>query len=155
MQPNVKEMAECYRIGLKLGLFSVPEVMDWIDSVLLAEPEPDIVLIDASLSGSRGPSAVASELGGVSGPCRREAVRQCLLSAMHALLIKDRTKARSVGRWLERLAHSEIIVDAGVFGEMLSLAEHIYLAEEGIVGDVEEITDQILAFLARYTEGSA
>lgn len=157
MQSNLKEMAECYRIGLKLGMFCVPEVMAWIDSVLLAEPEPDIALIEASLCGSRGPSAVALELGGVSGPCHREAIRQCLLSAMHALLTADRRKAPSVAHWLEHLASHEIIVDAdeAAYGEMLSLAEYHYLAKEGIVGNVEEVTDQILQFLARYAGGTS
>ena len=39
---DIKTTAEFFRRGLILGLHSVANAMDWIDTILVTEPMPDI-----------------------------------------------------------------------------------------------------------------
>ncbi len=71
---NIKETAEYFRHGLHLGLHTVVETMVWLDVVIAEEPVPDIAIIEAALSGSRGPIAVADWLAQVPGTYVRGAV---------------------------------------------------------------------------------
>ncbi len=146
----LKETAEYYRIGLAIGLISTAEAMTWIDSVLICETEPDMALIEASLSGSRGAYAVADELAGVEGSALREAVARRLLARMSVLLSSDAETANQIVGWLDRMADEDYAPTPQAKAEMEGLEEDFYLANDGIYSSVAEVTEELRTFLQRY-----
>ena len=52
--PVEKEVAEFFRLGLRLWLFDTLPVIKWADSMIQQEDRPDICIIDVSRAGSRG-----------------------------------------------------------------------------------------------------
>ena len=139
----LKEMAEYYRIGLELKLISVSEAMTWIDSVLICDTEPDMALIEASLSGSRGASTVADELAGVEGSALREEVARRLLARMSVLLSSDAETAKQIVGWLNRMADEDYAPTPQAKAEMQGLEEDFDLAYDGIYSRVAEVTEEL------------
>jgi hypothetical protein len=66
-----KDIAEVYRLGLTIGLFTVEEVIAWSDSVVASAADPDFGLIEVSSAGKVSEGKMASllrEVGGESDP---------------------------------------------------------------------------------------
>ena len=148
---NHKEQAEIYRYGLPLGLFEVSDVVKWCDFIVMAEPSPDIGIIEASIAGSKGAYAVASALSEVQGEFDKVLVIRHILGAMYEVLRVNRTKAPLVARLLYRMASDNDFPDDDTETEMWRFWDEVDLAVEGIHGDVEEVTDDLLRFLKRYS----
>lgn len=74
---------------------------------------------------------------------------------MHEVLRLDRTKALLIAGWLDRMACDGDLPDDDSESEMLRFWDAMDLALEETLGDVEEITDELLEFLKKYAEESA
>jgi hypothetical protein len=142
----VKETAEYFHYGLMLGLHSVRDAMAWIDTIIDAEPVPDIALIEASLSGSRGPRAVADWLAQVPGEFDKQKVAKLLMRAMLERLNQDPEQAQRIARWLYEMA---LEAPDEAENEMWYFDDALELASDGIYGDVNEIRNELVTFLAR------
>jgi hypothetical protein len=147
---EIKEGAELYRRGLLLGLLSVSDAITWLDVVIASEAKPDIAIIEASLSGSRGPIAVADWLKEVPGPFDERAVAGRLLGKMHGGLVDGALPPATVTRWLFQMAMDGDAPDDQAEGQMLGLDDELSLAADGIVGSVPEIRDRLEQFLRAY-----
>ncbi|MBY0599280.1 hypothetical protein K4569_23940 [Bacillus bingmayongensis] len=49
---NVKEMAEVYRIGLQIGIFSKADIINWADQTIEKLDHPSNEIIEVSLSSN-------------------------------------------------------------------------------------------------------
>jgi len=139
---EIKTTAEYYRRGLLLGLDLMAETMAWLDRMLLTEDVPEIALIEASLSGSSGPIAVADWLGQLPGEFDQPMVARRLLNAMLPL-------APKVTHWLFQMATEDDWPDLEDEGQMWSFWDEYDDALNGIHGDPEAISKDIRAFLLR------
>lgn len=150
---SIKETAEFFRYGLMLGIHIAIDAIAWLDTVLIADPAPDIALIEASLCGSRGPVAVADWLKQVPGKFDRKMVARRLCSEMFVLLRKDRTQAPVVAHWLYQMALDDFAPDKEAEQEMWYFDDALILARGGMYGDVAEINDELERFLSHYRPG--
>ncbi len=147
----MKEQAEVYRIGLLLGLFKLPNVIAWCDSIIMAEAEPDIAIIEASISGSKGIDAVANALSEVEGEFNNRSVAKIIFRSMYDLVNQNRKQAPQVAEWLYRMAFDFGAPDEEAESEMTYYYDAIDLAVDGIYGDAEKLTDKMLQFLHEYS----
>ena len=146
----MKGQAEIYRRGLLLGLFKKSEVIAWCDTIIMAEAAPDLAIIQASMAGSKGVNAVAQALAEVPGDYDRQVVIAQLLAVMRELLRQDRTQAPNVARWLYEMAMDDNVPDATARADMVYFWDTIDLALNGVLGDVEALTGELLQFLNKY-----
>ncbi|HLJ55392.1 MAG TPA: hypothetical protein VKT77_10160 [Chthonomonadaceae bacterium] len=147
---DIKEKAESFRRGLHLGLHAVADVIPWLDAVIDEEPEPDIAIIEAALSGSRGPLAVADRLAEVPGTFDRRAVTARLIGAMVGLLRRDPSKIKAIARWLFQLALDGDAPDDEAENFMWGFEDDLLLAMDGVYGDVNDLRTELQEFLSRY-----
>jgi len=148
---SIKEQAEVFRRGLLLGLFRVPPVIAWCDSVIMAEPSPDVAIIEASLAGSRGADAVARALSETDGDFEESKIISALFRPMLDVLNADAKQASTVGEWLWRMVQKGWTPDEDAEVDMNNLPEMVDMAQEGIGGDLEEVTNEMRSFLEKYS----
>ncbi len=137
-----KTTAEYYRRGLLLGLDLMAETMAWLDNLLLMEETPHIALIEASLSGSRGASAVADWLAQLPGEADKRMVARRLLYGMLPLIPE-------VTHWLYEMAKEDDWPELAGERQMRFFWDEYDDAADGIFGDPEEILKELRAFLLR------
>lgn len=147
----MKEQAEVYRVGLLLGLFKLSDVISWCDSIIMAEASPDVAIIEASISGSKGINAVSNALSEVNGEFNKRLVTKVIFRSMYDLVNRDRKQAPQVAEWLYRMAFDYGALDEEAKSEMTYYYDAIDLAVDCIYGDVEELTDRMLQFLQEYS----
>lgn len=152
---DIKTTAEYYRRGLLVGIHSVADAMMWINEVLITEPEPDVALIEASLSGREGATVVAEWLWQVPGEFDRIWLEISLLGAMYRWLLQDRTRTGNVAEWLYNLALENLDRDNHpheVTPEMWHFYDDFLLAKDGVYGNEEDVRDELIKFLAQYNQ---
>lgn len=64
---NVKIIAEVFRIGLQIGLFSKTEVIEWADHTIETLDSPSIEIIEVSLSSNDKLVDIVSKLKNIKG----------------------------------------------------------------------------------------
>ena len=146
----IKETAEFYRYDLLIGLHSVSDAMEWLDAFLIAEEEPDIALIEASLAGSQGYYIVADRLGEVPRTFDKSAVARRLCGKMLTYLRQDPARLQTVVRWLYEMTRDEYAPDEEAESEMVCLDDSFDMAIGMVYGSVEEVYKETEEFLARY-----
>ncbi|MBM0745549.1 hypothetical protein JOY44_29915 (plasmid) [Phormidium sp. CLA17] len=148
----MKEQAEFYRVGLLLGSVKLADVIAWCDSVIMAEASPDINIIEASVSGSKGINAVADALSQVKGEFDKRALTRRIFRSMFDLVSQDRKQAPKVAGWLYHMATDNDVPNDEAEPEMWCFWDAIDLAVDGIYGDEEKLVDEMLQFLKTHSE---
>ncbi len=148
---DMKEQAEVFRVGLLLGLFKLSDVIAWCDSVIMEEATPDIAIIEASISGSKGVNAVANALSEVEGEFNKRSVTKLIFRSMYDSVNQDRKQAPQIAEWLYRMAFDYGAPDEEAESEMTYYYDAIDLAVDGIYGDAEKLTEKMLQFLHEYS----
>jgi len=148
---SIKEQSEVFRRGLLLGLFRVLPVIAWCDSVIMAEPSPDVAIIEASLAGSRGADAVARALSEADGDFEESKVISALFRPMLDILNANAKQASTIGEWLYRMVQNGWAPNEEVEADMINLPEDMDMAQEGICGNLEAVTNEMRRFLEKYS----
>jgi hypothetical protein len=117
----------------------------------MAEESPDVAIIEAAVSGSRGAYTVIERLADVEGEFEYCRVVKRTFRLMLEVVQRDRTQASHVAHVLYQLASSGDAPDEEAEGEMWSFWDSIDLAHEGIVGDEDKLIDEMLGFLKAYS----
>ena len=148
---TTKEQAEIYSVGLPLGFFELADVITWCDTIIMEEPLPDLAIIKASLSGSKGRYAVASALSEVEGEFDKRSIFRAIFRFMYELVNEDRKRAAEVAEKLYYMAFEYGAPDDKAESEMTHYYDSIDLAVARVYGDVEQLTDEMLQFLLQYS----
>jgi hypothetical protein len=143
----MKEQAEFYRAALLLGIIQIKDVIAWCDSIIIEEELPDIAIIEASMSGSKGVNAVADALSGVKGGFDKRVVTKHIFGSMYDFVSQDRKQAPKVARQLYHMAIDNDVPSDEAEPEMWYFWDAIDLAVDGIHGDEEKLIDEMLQFL--------
>lgn len=151
----MKEQAEFYRVGLLLGLISLSDAVAWCDSIITAEEAPDIGIIEASISGSQGVSAVAAALTQVEGEFDYRTVTKRIFRAMYDLVKNDRSQAHEVASMLYQMASENDLPSLDCEAEMWAFCDAIHLAAEGILGDKDKLIDEMVDFLEAHSASAS
>ena len=149
--PTSKEVAEFFKLSLRLGLLDTFPVVKWADSIIERESKPDIAIIDVSLSGSRGINETITCLGEVKGELRENVPVELLLAFYRKKLHSGQLSTDEVAASLYGLAQMSEVPD-DLRGAFYVLEDNLVLAEEGVCGSVEEALDDIKCFLEEHCE---
>ena len=144
----LKEQAEVLRVGLVAGFRTTGDAVKWADSIIAAEPKPDISLINVALASSRSAAEVSSLLGDVPGSCERVEVMRGVLSEFLHLVDQDPQRADDVARWLYLLSVNGDLPDEPFGWEANALDDTFDLARRTIIPR-EEAIRQLVTFLRR------
>lgn len=147
----MKEQAEFYRVALLLGIIQIENAIAWCDSIIMKEESPDIAIIEASISGSKGATAVADALSEVKGEFDKRIVTKRIFGSMYDLVSQDRKQALKVARLLYHMAIDSDLPDEEVEPEMWYFDDAIYLARDRVYGDEEKVIDEMLQFLRTHS----
>jgi len=147
----MKEQAEFYKAALLLGMVQIKDVIAWCDSIIMAEETPDIAIIEASISGSKGVNAVADALSAVKGEFDKRAVTKRIFGSMYDLVNQDRKQAPKVARQLYHMAIDNDVPSDEAEPEMWYFWDAIDLAIDGVYGHEEKLIDEMLQFLKRHS----
>jgi hypothetical protein len=151
---DLKTTAEYYRRGLMWDLDLLDEAMAWIDQRLVVEAEPDIALIEASLSGSQGRFAVADWLAQVPGEFNPQMVARRLLVGLLQEIDRHPEKIFEAANGLYEMAIADDWPDLegedrmrSFDDELIMASSHIHYGYYGYY--VEEIREELVGFLLR------
>lgn len=124
-----KDIAEVYRLGMTIGMFTVDEVIVWSDSVIAAEANPDFALFDISSAGKVSEGKMATLLRAMGGDHDPRTARNVIYGLLGRKLKADPGAADSVAAQAKAIQQGE-----GVHGEVgddlaAGLSKHDALAE--------------------------
>jgi hypothetical protein len=127
---SYKDIAEVYRIGLTVGLFTNEEVIVWADSVIAAEANPDVALFDVSTAAGVSAGKMASLLREVGGDHDPRTARNVIYGLLGRRLESGEANEDRVAAQVKAVQQGE-----GVHGEVgddlrASLKAHDALAAE-------------------------
>jgi hypothetical protein len=150
-KPNIKEIAEFFRLGLRIGIFAPSTVIQWADSIIMAENKPDISIIEVSLSGAGGLNKTIDSLNEIKGEIRSDYPAKLMLAyCWKKLRTKDWTEDFFSGLLYSLKNASEVSEDVEI--ALMNLDENLSLAEDGVYGTVKEAMNDIMKFLESFEE---
>lgn len=125
-----KDIAEVYRLGMTIGMFTVDEVIVWADSVIAVDANPDFALFDISTAGKVSEGKMATLLGAMGGDHDPKTARKVIYGLLGRKLKADPGAADSIAAQAKAIQQGE-----GVHGEVgddlaSGLNQHDALAAE-------------------------
>jgi len=149
--PNKKEIAEFFRLGLRVGALDYSAAVRWADSVLLIEQKPDIQIVEVSLSGAGGVDKTITCLQEIRGVASQDMAARLLLAFCWR---KIRTKQWPDERFACLLNSIRLSgeISEDLEHTLMNLDEDLWLAEEGVCGTVEEAMKAIREFSRSFEE---
>src|SRR5215471_4754328 len=145
MMPGQKEQAEVLRHGLLTGTRTVSDVIAWADSVIEADPRPDIAVIEVATSGRRHAANMTLLLRDVAGECDPVIVLRRSMSDLRRALATDPSRGPQIARWLALLATT------GELSET-EFGDDVYMLQDSFApwGTYESAVKELDAYLAQH-----
>jgi hypothetical protein len=145
-----KEQAEVLRHGLMSGSRTVADVIAWADSVILADSQPDIEVIEIATTSRRQPADVSILLRNVAGECDRLAVIRRSMTDLRRELAADPSRGPQIARWLYDLATKGELPEGEFGSEAYALENWFALAASGTLGTYDSAVSELDAYLGRH-----
>lgn len=143
---DIKLMAEVYRLGISIGLFTIQEVIKWADKVIEQLEAPPYEIIDLSLSSKETLEAITLKLMMVKGECDYDLPPKIILGLLSEHLNDIEDMATVINRMDKLLEHLPACCEE-VEMQIHFLSDGFYLAEQKISGELEEVYSSLLQFL--------
>lgn len=140
--------ADYYLYGIELGIFSFEKAIEWADSIIKLEAEPDVEIIDIALSAPRGRNGVMDALKEVKGDREPQMAGRMLLRDLKSLLQNGAhlkaisSKALNVS-WVTQMPEE-------IRWKLDHIDDDISLAEQGIYSDIEQCRIELKEMLELY-----
>jgi hypothetical protein len=150
MRTGQKEEAEVLRHGLLAGTWTVADAVVWADSVIAADPRPDIAVIEVATSARRHASEVTALLRDVAGECDPVMVIRRSMSDLRRALSVDPTRGPQIARWLYQLAINGELPHAEFGSDAYMIEDWFTLASSGTFGTFEGAVRELDAYLERH-----
>jgi hypothetical protein len=147
---NLKETAEYYRVGVLVGFVRMADAIAWTDSVIAAEDDPDIALIEASMCGHKRPEDFASALAQLAGVANRNTVIQRLLKSMYDAVVQDKSQAQHIAHCLYMMAIEGYAPDQEAQSYMMGIEDELYLVEGAAPKYIQKVVEELINFLRPY-----
>ena len=145
-QPNTKEMADYFKLGLRLGLLDQSPVIIWADALIHAQEKPDISIIELSLSGGRSLNDTIACLGNIKGEANTDTAIKLTLAHLWREVKTGRMSLDAASVILYRLKDLAT-AQSDVIDKICTLDENLSLAEDGVYGSIEEALNEIRDYL--------
>ena len=150
MMPGQKEQAEVLRHGLMSGSRTVADAIAWADSVIAADPQPDMEIIEIAATSRRQPAYVSVLLRNVAGECDRLAVIRRSMTDLRRDLAADPSRGPQIARWLYELATGGELPEGEFGSEAYALEDWFALASRGTLGTYDSAVRELDAYLGRH-----
>jgi hypothetical protein len=144
-------LLEVYRIAIINGILNKKEVIQWADSIISKDSEPDIFIIELSLCGSKIQHDITSLINEFIGEERTNPASRVILGLLFKKYTNgqiDLEKVNSTLNWL--VWQTDLTEEESSL--MYGAEDYYYLAKEGSYGTVEQIKAELLAFLGIYKD---
>jgi hypothetical protein len=150
MMPKQKEEAEVLRHGLLAGVRTVADAVAWADSMVAADPKPDIAVIEVASSARRSTADVVALLRDVPGECDSVAAIRRAMADLRTALASEPARGLEIARWLYQLGTSGELPEEQFGQEAYSLEDWFYLASRGMYGTSADALRNLDAYLERH-----
>jgi hypothetical protein len=147
---NLLEKVAVYQLGLDIGYFKLPDVIEWIDTTILQLKSTDIPneFYEVSLSSNKKIDDVISLLKELTKGNYIDNASKVLLGLLFQSFAKKEIEIRDVVTLMYRLAWKRNIED-DLFSEINGLDCEYEIAVDGY-GDLHSVIKEIQEFLGRY-----
>ncbi|MBJ8106904.1 MULTISPECIES: hypothetical protein [Bacillus cereus group] len=150
---KTKEMAEVFRIGLQIGLFSKNDVINWADHTIETLDSPVNEIIDVSLSSNDKLVDIASKLKNIKGRYDEKLPVKIILGLLWEKFIINEENVLKIKPFISNLIHNNCCKGFdNVDKQLYNFNEEINLAEDNIYGNLEDISQEIKEFLSIYKD---
>ncbi|MBN8211025.1 hypothetical protein JI666_19990 [Bacillus sp. NTK071] len=147
---DLKFAAEIHRVGLKVGYFSVKEVIDWTDHLIETMDQPPFELIDVSLAVNKHAADVCSKLKLVKGHVEPTLAVRVILALINRYLIESRDFSKV--DFMLSMVKEIPLGDAHLSNELDWLLEWRFLARVEMIGNLEDVRKDIEGFLEKFSD---
>ncbi|AXI03610.1 hypothetical protein [Aquirhabdus parva] len=145
---NLATEALAYKKALLWNVVTLPEVIQWADHLITVEDNPDPQLYEISLANNNHQANDA--LTELTKEASILDVTYKIIEMLARKASKNDINYKFTADILYRMACENFILDEDSQFEMSRLTDALYLAEEKIYGDPEEIKTEIRQFLNQY-----
>ena len=150
---TLKSDAETLRLALLTRLVDAAAVVAWADRLILADRIAEApVVLDLSLAGSRPTADIVELLGQVPGTIDQAAVGRHVAAQLRRALDSGQLDVVGVARAMYRLLREGYSPDSDFEGMAYCADDGVDLALAGSYGTLDDIREQLTAFLERYQE---
>lgn len=148
---TLKEVAEVYRIGLQIELFSKKDVIYWADQTIEKLDKPSYEIIEVSSSNNDKLIEIVSKLKNIKGKYDETLPLKIILGILYERFISSGESILAIKFFLSNLVYDNCCDGiSNLHSQLYNFNEEIYLAGENIYGDLEDINHDIKEFLSIY-----
>ncbi|PEM44336.1 hypothetical protein [Bacillus toyonensis] len=152
---DMKIIAEVFRIGLQIGLFSKTEVIEWADHTIEILDIPSIEIIEVSLSSNDKLVDIVSKLKNIKGTYDQKLPVKIILGLLWEKFMINEENVLKIKPFISNLILNNCCEGFDNIDEQLyNFNEEIDLAADNIYGDLEDISQEIKSFLSPYKDYS-
>ncbi|PEF62011.1 hypothetical protein COJ93_11535 [Bacillus anthracis] len=150
---NIKIIAEVFRIGFQIGLFSKTEVIEWADHTIETLDSPSIEIIEVSLSSNDKSVDIVSKLKNIKGTYNKKLLVKIILGLLWEKFMINEENVLKIKPFISNLIHNNCCEGFDYVDEQLyNFNEEINLASDNIYGDLEDISQEMKSFLSPYKD---
>ncbi|MDT3497830.1 hypothetical protein NLU03_26840 [Bacillus toyonensis] len=152
---NLKIIAEVFRIGLQIGLFSKTEVIEWADHTIETLDSPSIEIIEVSLSSNDKLVDIVSKLKNIKGTYDQKLPVKIILGLLWEKFMINEENVLKIQPFISDLIHNNCCEGfENVDVQLYNFNAEINLAADNIYGNLEDISQEMKGFLSPYKDYS-
>ena len=148
---NLVEQIDIYRMGTLCGIYSKEELIEFLDRIIVDLDEPPYEIIEASLacnSNLQDALHILKEYFYGNNGDDSTVNKQLLHIISEKYQVNEITLEDSI-YYLDQLMN-EVNLDNETIATINYLSDGLYLAKQGIYGDVETIKNDFIEFISEY-----
>ncbi|PEM59840.1 hypothetical protein CN539_22030 [Bacillus toyonensis] len=150
---NIKIIAEVFRIGLQIGLYSKTEVIEWADHTIETLDSPSNEIIEVSLSSNDKLVDIVSKLKNIKGTYDKKLPVKIILGLLWEKFMINEENVLKIQPFISDLIHNNCCEGFDYVDEQLyNFNEEINLAADNLYGNLEDISQEIKSFLSIYKD---
>nr|MCU0348865.1 hypothetical protein [Saprospiraceae bacterium] len=145
------ELLEVFRIAIINGILDKKEVIQWADSIISRDIEPDIFIIELSLCESKSVHDISSLINEFIGEEKTKLSSRVVLGLLFKKSTEGNIDLEKVNNTLSWLVWQTDLTEEES-SLMYGAEDYYYLAKEGSHGTIDRIKAETLAFLEIYKD---
>lgn len=145
------ELLKVFSAGLMNGILNKNEVIQWADSIITQDEEPDDFVIELSLCGHKSLNEMVAVLNEFIGQVKPQISGRVVLGCLYRQYLSGKITLRKVVETIDWMVWQTNLSDEEK-SFMYGLEDDYHCAEEGIYGTLEEVEKKTLRFLEIYKD---
>lgn len=139
-----------YKVGLQCGILDTTTLVDFADTIIANEEDPDYLFIEISLC-ENNKSKLIDVLSEFTREYRKKISGEYLFGAIRSSYLKKTIDLEGTIRLLYNLREELNLTDEEE-AFIYSIDDQYYLAADKIYGTIEKVKNDLLEFLTNYKE---